>query len=305
MSDCSTVERVIDPARQGVASHEPGSADESAQAAPLTVEEACALVDSWAEGFAPFRMHQVARALRGHVDYLEQRLAEARIECGDIGADRDEYRERADALFVENNDLRFRLGRLGIPLDKADYRSPPLTLEETLDRMAAWRDDVEVWGLHQMCRALRSEWLLAVKDGEAWEAAHDKMAEAWSADVLALSEEHGSEIERWTDRIWRACQAVPCSAGLDDCHAPYYRFSPCCNLRVALLPGEPFPTDFLPDEGFIHLFEPGRGNMPRVSAGCFRLVEPTAARRFDENIEAMLDDAERATGTLAKEGWER
>lgn len=89
----------------------------------------------------------------------------------------------------------------------------------------------------------------------------------------------------------RAMAAVPCSAGLADCHAPYYRHQPCCNLRVALWPGEEFPTDYLPDEGYIHLFEPADPacpNAPRKSAGCARLVG------FDETeIEALkshIDD---------------
>lgn len=116
------------------------------------------------------------------------------------------------------------------------------------------------------------------------------LLEAWAADVLARKQ-HGAETELWTDRIWRACEAIPCSAGIDNCHAPYYRHQPCCNLRVALWPGDEFPTDYLPDSGEVHLFEPGRENAPRVSAGCVKLVEPTALGWLDALTEYANADS--------------
>jgi hypothetical protein len=57
------VNRTIDPTRQGIATHEP-EPDTLGNAAPVTLEEALAIVDGWKDGFAPFRLHQVCRTLR-------------------------------------------------------------------------------------------------------------------------------------------------------------------------------------------------------------------------------------------------
>ena len=340
-------DRVIDPTRQGV-SHEPEPDAATGQAQPLSLEEACAIVDGWAEGFAPFRLHQVARALRrGLTDQAETiayiggdswmaraNAAEAMLAATDAEVDglRDHIRglqerrdllvaERSDAreqiaelaaelleherrgveddarlgtLRRENQDLRYRLAQTGEAGNQEAY-----PLSRCLDLMDAWRPGVERWGLHQMCRVLREAYQ---------EAAGAYIEESENADRL---HDQVQRIGREAARLREVAKsAIPCAKDQAECGGPNAPYAPCCNLRAALLPGEPFPTDYLPNEGFIHLFEPGRGDMPRVSAGCVRLIEPIIdgwdmeadARRFDENIEAMLDDAERAISFFTEEG---
>jgi hypothetical protein len=321
-------DRLVDPTRQGVPSHEPElPSDWAGRAKPIALKDALAMVDSWESDFAPFQLHQLARSLRRGVEEAEQRYADlaergaeayeeeqARLgnlrrenealrreldsleadacnDASEIDAHRDHIRslqeqrallaEERDSLKTEIGSLRFRAAQSGVALvDQPDMYGTSIEhfpLERVLDLMKSWRPEVERWGLHQMCRVLRAEYDQAM--GRA-----RQFSDAWDRTEI--------EAYRWFMR-WqkhdsarkRSLDAVPCTAGLPDggglsCHAPYYRHQPCCNLRVALWPGEPVETDHLPDSGDIHLFQTGRGrDQVRASAGCVKLVEPTVYER--------------------------
>lgn len=175
------------------------------------------------------------------------------------------------------------MGEAGMLRDALEHAN--VRLDEVRDQRAAAiaeRDDLQ--------RTFDLRWAADQRAIKRWQAAHPGKELVWPdhADMvvwllgrLDVIDEARDAIHGFQAAHERSLAAVPCSAGLADCHAPYYRHQPCCNLRVALWPGEEFPTDYLPDEGFIHLFEPGRGNKPRVSAGCVRLVEPTALGWLD------------------------
>lgn len=182
--------------------------------------------------------------------------------------------------------------------DDVDWtgRAKPIALAEAVAMVDAWAPDFAPFTMHQMCRALREE--LSAKDDHIRSLQEQQQLLAAERDealdwIGALKTENNSlrdyveVVEDGRQRLlnmWIASEncvlaAVPCTAGIKDCHAPYYRHQPCCNLRVALWPGEEFPTDYLADSGEIHLFDPGSGNRPRVSAGCVKLIEPTLYER--------------------------
>lgn len=274
-------DRLVDPTRQGIAAPEP-EAKWAGRAKPVPLAEAISMVDAWAPDFAPFTMHQMCRALREHIDYLEQRLAETRIECGNRGSDLAEAREE----IAEQADIIARIGNASwVARKQADdecadlQRIFDLRWAADMRAIAFWRADHPgndlVWPDHVDMVV----WLLKELDRQMLSRVN---VEANIADVGEVE----AECDKWFVRWWRSDEArkrtlaaVPCTAGIENCHAPYYRHQPCCNMRVALWPGEPFETDYLPDSGEVHLFAPDRGNKPRVSAGCVKLVEPTLYER--------------------------
>lgn len=143
-------------------------------------------------------------------------------------------------------------------------RAKPVPLANAISMVDAWAPDFG-FQLHQIARALR----------EGLEREKKRASQAEHIFRTFLFHEKSLNAKERERVRSRALAAVPCGADIENCHAPYYRHQPCCNLRVALWPGEPFETDYLPDSGEVHLFAPGRGNTPRVSAGCVKLVEPT------------------------------
>lgn len=237
--------------------------------------------------------------------------------------------------------------------DQTDrYSSPPLTLEHTLSLMNAWRDDVECWGLHQMCRVLREAWkderqahslypdviheirriakeatggnctfvdddvrLLAglaqravlaglagdatvfmqkrlTEVAEAFREGHEKalgeaitpvfyqraLAEGFEAKAAEIQQKLDDVREWWhaarKDRDDAYALIASMTKMYDKLLAEHLDLQRACNRTR----GEPFPTDYLPDEGWVHIFEPpvkGMEYAPRKSVGCVRLIEPT------------------------------
>ncbi len=249
----------------------------------------------------------------------------------------DKLAAERDQLKADYAKLDYQTRMMGLSLaDKPDgfsWTAEAYPMTRVIDLMDGWRDDVENWGLHQMCRVLRAQMEQFDKEAEQerdqylkeragrwaerddnweadqraiklWQEAHPDsdvvlpnhadmvvwLLDAWNtlagAAVEAEAEIDGltADVERALSTIaeyeaaeQRALAAVPCARAKDDCPAPDYRYAPCCNLRIALLPGEPFQTDYLADSGYIHLFKPEKPNhrVPLSSAGCVKLIEPT------------------------------
>lgn len=255
----------------------------------------------------------------------------------------DKLAAERDQLKADYAKLDYQTRMMGLSLaDKPDgfsWTAEAYPMTRVIDLMDGWRDDVENWGLHQMCRVLRAQMEQFDKEAEQerdqylkeragrwaerddnweadqraiklWQEAHPDsdvvlpnhadmvvwLLDAWNtlatAAVEAEAELDGvaadysralSTIVEYDAAEQRALAAVPCArakpdgAGLD-CTCPDYRWAPCCNLRIALLPGEPFQTDYLADSGEIHLLKPGNPEHPGAplkSAGGVKLIEPT------------------------------
>lgn len=249
---------------------------------PVTLEQAIAMVDAWpAEGFG-FQLHEIARALRQGYDEATQAHVDA-----------------CNASLVA----------------EAEGRAAFKRLTEYNDALAAERDTLKA-DLADLQRTFDLRWDADQRAIKRWQAAHPTLQEVVWPDradmVVWLLEEYDKlDVELSSESIdadyWlaakldvehRALAAVPCARACDpDCACPDYRYAPCCNLRVALWPGEPFETDYLADSGEVHLFAPTVGSEPRASAGCVKLVEPSIdgwdmeadARRSDATLDAMFD----------------
>lgn len=285
-------------------------------------------------------------------------LIDRNCELGEARAQRQQdisaLVDKHDKLWLDYQKMEYQARMLGhaFPDTPPEHGSNPehYGLERALTLMDSWRDDVEKWGLHQMCRTLREAYeeadgSRAQAEGErdyakqsvsAWadeanrwteerNAALDDLADLqrtfdlrWDADQRAIKywrHDHPGNDRVWPDHadmvVWllgkldvsdearevihsfqtaheRALAAIPCARVKDECSGQDYPWAPCCNLRVAMLPGESFPTDHLPDEGFIHLFEPidpEYPGAPRKSAGCVKLFEPTPLGWLDAMSE--------------------
>lgn len=252
---------------------------------PVTLEQAIAMVDAWpAEGFG-FQLHEISRTL-----YIEvQRL---RAEVNHQAKDGEGWMALADE---RANIIKIMQGHN--------------------DALAAERDTLKA-DLADLQRTFDLRWDADQRAIKRWQAAHPTLQEVVWPDradmVVWLLEEYDKlDVELSSESIdadyWlaakldvehRALAAVPCARACDpDCACPDYRYAPCCNLRVALWPGEPFETDHLSDSGEVHLFAPTVGSEPRASAGCVKLVEPSIdgwdmeadARRSDATLDAMFD----------------
>lgn len=355
-------QRLIDPIRQGLEPEAPLGGKVSI-AAPVALKDALAMVDAWDPGFG-FQLHQIARALREGLrealadkQTLADEVERQQAHTTEVYAKLAESKREHDALWLEHETLVYQIRQMGLPFPDAPdrYRSEPLTLEHALSLMDAWREDVERWGLHQMCRVLREAYEDRTKDTigvqsklidanfalfearealsdlqrtfdlrwdadrraiKRWQEAHPGNDLVWpdradmvvwlldelesrtarrppefiallrerqqqqredAADLTRLEKECNSWFRRW-ERLdsgrKRALAAIPCMEERDDCHAPCHPYAPCCNLRVALLPGEPFHVEHLED-GVLHLFAPPGQACPRAplkSAGCVALI---------------------------------
>lgn len=177
---------------------------------------------------------------------------------------------------------------------------PPVSLEEACAIVDGWDAGFAPFPLHQMCRVLREEIIRQTSDAACWAAlahargetiadltAHLRPAlghrpagdQALAAGAVWLLRENRSLRDAndcWQRFADRAHDEIPCArpdpkkCGLRD-----YPWAPCCKLRGAAWFGDPFPTDYLPEEGYIHLFhppDPACPNAPRRSAGCVKLV---------------------------------
>lgn len=270
-------DRVIDSTRQGV-SHEPEQVLRVPDAEPVSLEDALRVVDGWLANpdTSKWGLHQVAIALRREV--LVLLASEARLQA------------ELAAKSREVNSVKGKAAQAGVALDApimVPAKIEDYPLSEVLDLMDSWREDVEGWGLHQMCRVLREAYE-AVSSGYAEEADYaERYKTAYDEKVRAFQSLHEtkqilrSAFSRERAAAKRALAAIPCARVRDDCPGQDYPWAPCCNLRVALLPGEPVIADHLAEEGWIHLFEavdPANPTAPRKSAGCFRLIgyEPAA-----------------------------
>lgn len=132
--------------------------------APVSLEQAVAAVDGWlaSEPMPMWELHQVAIALRqgldeatkAHVDACNASLATEATLLGEHAR----LRAKLEQAEIEVNRLKMAAAAAGLALDKplmAADRREGYTLSHCLDLMGAWKEDVECWGLHQMCRVLR------------------------------------------------------------------------------------------------------------------------------------------------------
>lgn len=258
-------DRQIDPTRQGGASRSFGEPGLIGQVQPLTLEQAIAMVDAWPAEFG-FQLHQIARVLRAEITRLEN-LLDAMARGG-----RANIVELETKLFAAQ-DYAYRLEA------ELERTGPPRQAEEDAARLGTLRREND---------ELRTE-LDAIKRLRDTLASHErefltKERDYYAAKARELAEAEGralDAISAYGAAEQRALAAVPCNRP-GTCFGPSHPYAPCCNLRVALLPGEPFETDYLAESGELHLFEPvdpTNPRAPRKSAGCVKLVEPILGER--------------------------
>ncbi len=263
----------------------------------VSLSQAMSMVEAWSPGFG-FQLHGIARVLYEEVCRLQadlstrltekeartlvaltdepglQEMQEKLIAANDKLIERNDEVEKLKADYAK---LDFQTRAMGVSLaDKPDGYGTPIEsmpLTRVIDLMDGWRDDVECWGLHQMCRRLR----------QAFE-----LQKSLTAGVTKSLDDLESLLWIYEAAQERALAAIPCAREKDNCLGPEYRYAACCDLRVALLPGESFHTDYLADSGEIHLFKPAnpkRTGAPLVSAGCVKLIEPTLRDdTFDDDL---------------------
>lgn len=257
-------DRQIDPTRQGGASRSFGEPGLIGQVQPLTLEQAIAMVDAWPAEFG-FQLHQIARVLRAEITRLEN-LLDAMARGG-----RANIVELETKLFAAQDyayRLEAELERTGPPRQAEEDAARLGTLRRENDELRTELDAIK--RLRDTLTFHEREFLM--KERDYYMAKARELAEAEGRALDAISAYGAAER--------RALAAVPCNRVNVECFGRDYPYAPCCNLRVALLPGEPLETDYLAESGELHLFAPvsyrppGHPRAPRKSAGCVKLIEP-------------------------------
>jgi len=173
-------------------------------------------------------------------------------------------------------------------------QAAPLSLEAALAIVDGWPPGHTPFRLHQVCRVLREayrqaddecndlrrtfdlRWAADMRAIERWQAAHPGNDLMWPdhADMVVWLL-HANDC--WQKFLGRLDAEIPCTRGETECGLHDYPWAPCCKLRAAAWFGDPIPTNYLPDEGMIHLFapvDPACPEAPRRSAGCVKLIQP-------------------------------